>query len=256
MSILHNPVKKKLAQGEVVHGILLPWSSPDVVEFCGHLGFEWVFIDAEHSPIGLPECTELVRACNVVGLVPVVRVPENNQATILGYLETGAMGIIAPHINTAADAQALVDAVRYSPLGKRGAGSGTRAANFGVTQTAPEYFQRANEVTMVSALVEEEEGVRNLDEILAVEGVDAVGIGAGDLAMSMGLPGQADHPDVQKLVDDAEARILASGKVLDAVVRDAAGARLAVARGAQMVAVSVAALLGSAGQGYFAQVKQ
>lgn len=250
MSTLHNPVKKKITEGEVAYGFYLHWPCPDIVEFAGHLGFEWVFIDAEHGPIGPRECTELIRACNVVGLVPIVRVPENNQATILGYLETGAMGIIAPHVNTAADAQALVDAVRYSPMGKRGAGSGTRAANFGVTQTASEYFRRANEVTIVSALVEEEAGVRNLDEILAVEGVDVVGIGAGDLAMSMG------NPDVRKMVDDAEARIAASGKVLDAVVRDAAGARQAVARGARLVAVGIPALLGSAGQSFLAQVRQ
>jgi 4-hydroxy-2-oxoheptanedioate aldolase len=256
MFTLHNPVKKKIDEGEVAYGFYLHWPCPDIVEFAGHLGFEWVFIDAEHGPIGPRECTELIRACNVVGLVPIVRVPENNQATILGYLETGAMGIIAPHVNTASDAQALVDAVKYSPMGKRGAGSGTRAANFGVTQTANEYFRRTNEVTIVSALVEEEAGVRNLDEILAVEGVDVVGIGAGDLAMSMGLPGQANHPDVRKMVDDAEARIAASCKVLDAVVGDAAGARQAVARGARLVAVGIPALLGSAGQSFLAQVRQ
>jgi len=127
--MLENPVLKRIKSGEVCHGVYISWPCPDLVEFCGHLGFSWAFIDAEHGSIGRETCENLVRACNIVGMVPIVRVPENNRAVILSYLETGALGIIAPHVNTAADALALVEAVKYAPLGKRGAGSGSRAAN-------------------------------------------------------------------------------------------------------------------------------
>ncbi len=253
--MLRNPVKEKIRRGEPAFGILLSWASPDTIEYCGNLGFEWVFIDAEHGAIGRETCQDLVRACNVVGMVPIVRVPENNQSLILTYLETGAMGIVTPHTNTAADAKALVDAVKYPPLGKRGAGQ-QRLANYGLTQTAAEYFRQANEVTICSALVEEIEGYRNLDEILAVEGVDVVGIGPGDLACTMGYPGQRNHPDVCKVVDDAEARIAASGKVLDAVEGTAEGALKALDRGALLVCVTVGGLLSSAGRDFLTEVKR
>ncbi len=254
--MIDNPVKKKIKRNEVVYGIALSFVCPEVVEFCGHLGFEWIFIDAEHGPVGLETCTELVRACNVSGLVPIVRVPENNVSMILGYLETGVLGIIAPQINTAADARALVDAVKYSPLGKRGHGAKTRAANYGLTQTPTEYFERANEATIVIALVEEAKSIQNLDEILAVEEIDVIAIGPGDLSMSMGLPGQRNHPDVVRMVDDANERIVASGKVITAMVGDAAGARGAVAKGARLVAVPDDVLLGGAGRSFLSEVKQ
>jgi 4-hydroxy-2-oxoheptanedioate aldolase len=254
--MFRNQVHRKIKQGEPAFGVFVGWPSPDLIEFCGYLGFEWVFIDAEHGSIGRESCELLVRACQITGITPVVRVPENNAAVILSYLEAGALGIIVPHVNSAADAQAAVDAVKYGPLGQRGAGSTTRVANYGLTQTPTEYFRQANEETMVIALVEEIEGVGNLDEILAVDGLDVVGIGPGDLAMTLGLPGQISHPEVRKLVDEAEAKIVASGKALDAVVADAAGAQAALARGALLIAVSSGALLGAAGRSYLEAVRE
>ncbi len=254
--MLENRLKRKVAAGGVAYGVNLAWPCPDLIEFFGHLGFEWVFIDAEHGIIGRESCADLVRACHVTGMTPVVRVPENNVGTILGYLETGALGIIVPHINTAADARAAVDAVKYAPIGRRGAGSTTRAANYGLTQTPSEYFHQANEAVLVSALVEEIEGVNNLAEILAVEGVDIVGIGPGDLSMSMGLPGQPNHPAVRKLKEEGEAKILASGKPLNYVVGDAAGARAAAARGARIIFVGLTNLLGSAGRDFLNAVRE
>ncbi len=254
--MIENRAKKKIAGGEPAYGVMLSWSSPDLVEFFGYLGFDWIFIDAEHGVIGRDACVELVRACNLTGMTPIVRVPDKSEGTILGYLETGALGVIVPHTNTAADARAAVNAIKYSPLGRRGAGSTTRAANYGLTQTPTEYFRRANEETIVSALVEETEGLRHLDEIMAVEGIDSVGIGPGDLAMTLGLPGQPNHPDVRKMVVDAEARVVAAGKTLDSVVRDAAEAREAAARGSRLIAVSAVSLLASAGRAFLTEVKR
>lgn len=254
--MLDNRVRQKIARGETAFGVMVSWFSPDLVEFLGYLGFDWIFIDAEHGVIGPGACAELVRACNITGMTPIVRVPDKSQGTILRYLETGVVGVIIPHTNSAADARAAVNAVKYSPLGKRGAGSTTRAANFGLTQAPAEYFRRANEETMVCALVEEAEGIHNLDEIIAVEGIDSVGIGPGDLAMTMGLPGQANHPEVRKLVLDAEARVVAAGKIMDSVVRDAAEAREAASRGSRLIAIPAGSLLGSAGRAYLAEVNQ
>ncbi len=253
--MLDNRVKKKIQAGEVAYGVMVAWPSQDIIEFCGHLGFDYVFIDAEHGSIGRETCEALVRACNLVGMTPIVRVPENNPSVILSYLETGALGIIVPHVNTAADARALVSAVKYAPLGKRGAGSTSRVANYGLTQTPSEYFRRANEETMAIALVEEITGFRNLDEILAVEGLDAISTGPGDLAMSMGLPGQSSHPDVQKINDETEARIAASKVILNVTIKDGADARASRLKGAKMIEVNVANFIRSAGRDFLTLAK-
>lgn len=250
-----NPVRKKIERKEAAYGVLLSWPSTDIVEFLGHLGFEWLWIDAEHGSIGRETCEHLVRACNVTGMVPIVRVPDNNAATILGYLETGALGVVVPHVNTAAEAHAVVEAVKYSPIGKRGAGSGSRTANYGLTQTASEYFRRVNEELIAIAMVEDIVAVRNLDEILAVDGIDAISTGSGDLAMSMGLPGQPGHPEVQKVMDDIEARIIASPKALDVTVKDGAEARAYRQRGARLIEVSFPALIRGTGRDYLSQAK-
>jgi 2-keto-3-deoxy-L-rhamnonate aldolase RhmA len=254
--MLDNPVKRMIKRGDPAFGVYISWPSPDLVEFCGHLGFDWVFIDAEHGCIGREMCADMVRACNLVGLVPIVRVPESNPGTILSYLETGALGIIVPHVNGAADARAAVNSIRYAPEGNRGAGSTTRVSNYGLTQTAAEYFRKANEELLVITLVEEVEGIRNLEAILGVQGVDAAAIGPGDLANTLGLPGQPGHPEVQALVTVAEAKIIASGKALVPVCKDANDVRAAVDRGAKMPFVSAASLLAGAGRALLAEVRR
>jgi 2-keto-3-deoxy-L-rhamnonate aldolase RhmA len=200
--------------------------------------------------IGRETFQDMVRACNITGMTPFVKLPDNSPDTILGYLDAGALGIIVTDVRTADDALAAVSAARYAPQGTRGAGSTTRVANYGLTQTPAEYFRRANEEMMVVALIESGEGIENLDAILAVDGLDAVRIGAGDLAMSLGLPGEAGHPRVKEMVRDAEARVAASNKVLLTVARDAAAARAAASAGAGLIAVNVGVMLRDAARGF------
>jgi 4-hydroxy-2-oxoheptanedioate aldolase len=202
-----NKVKHKIAQGETANGFIINWPSSELVEFYGHLGFDFAWIDCEHGYIGLEKVAEMCRACELTGMAPFVRVPENNAATILGYLECGAMGIIVPHVSTGEAARAAADAVRYTPLGNRGGFSSSRPANYGVTQTTAEYYERINAELLVYVMIEDMEGVENLDDILAVEGVDVVAFGPGDFAMSMGYPGQLNHPEVKKVREAAQARI-------------------------------------------------
>jgi 4-hydroxy-2-oxoheptanedioate aldolase len=120
-----------------------------------------------------------------------------------------------------------------------------------LTQTAPEYFAQANREVLLIALVEEKTGFDNLAEILAVDGIDVVAFGPGDLAMSMGLPGQSGHPDVQAIVRRAEERVVASGKTLDALVANADEARAAVARGARLISIGISTMLRAAGHTFF-----
>jgi len=153
----------------------------------------------------------MVRACEATGIIPIVRVPKNDHELIMGYLQTGAMGISVPHVNTKEQAQAVVQAVKYYPEGRRGFDYGARMSSFGITQSSRAYMEEANRETMVLIWTEEKRALDNLPEILTVKGIDAINIGPGDLALSMGLPGQSDHPAVQEEIKKAKKMILAAG---------------------------------------------
>ena len=250
-----NKFKAKIGAGETAFGFYLYFPSPELVEFMGHVGFDYALIDAEHFAFSMETIQGLARAAQLTGMTPLARMPKNDQELILGYLETGVQGVVIPHTNTAEDACAAVRAVKYYPLGDRGAGSRSRAANYGLTQGATEYFEEANRQTVVIALVEEPEGFRNLPEILDVEGVDCVSLGSGDLAMSMGYPGQSDHPEVQSLIQQAKAQIKASNKVLGATLSSGEAARKARADGALYITLSLGDLLGRTVREFLAQAK-
>jgi 4-hydroxy-2-oxoheptanedioate aldolase len=249
-----NAVKTKVLAGQPAYGFYTSIPSPELMEFCGHLGFEWCWLDAEHAPLSLEVAAHVVRACETAGVVPMVRVASNDPSHILGYLEVGMMGIMVPHISSPEDARRAVEAIRYHPSGHRGAGSQSRAANYGLTQTAPAYFEQANREVLVIPLVEERQGFESLPEILSVEGVDVIALGPGDLAMSMGLPGQSGHERVQALVKRAEEQVVAAGKALDALVANADEARQAVNRGARLISIGISTMLRQVGQAFLKSV--
>ena len=248
--MLLNRTKEKVSRGEVTYGTIHGFPTPDVVRFFANVGYDWLFIDAEHDPVSPETVTRLVEACHLHGMTPFVRVPDNTPGTILRYLEAGAMGIIVPHLNNAEEARALVASVRYGPKGRRGAGSTSRVANFGLTQTPAEYFARADAEIWTWGVIEEERGLKNLDEILAVEGLDLLGIGPGDLSISLGMRGQAWAPQVRAMVDDAEERIARSDKILWSLVRNAEDNAVAVARGAKVILTNAIPIMHAAAAGY------
>lgn len=251
-----NTMRRRLASGEPAYGAQLAWPSADLVEFLGHVGFEWVFVEAQHGVVSPERFQDLARACDLTGMASLVKVPDNRPTTILRYLEAGASGIIVPDVQTANDARAAVQAARYAPQGTRGAGSTTRGANYGLTQSPAEYFQRANEAVMVVALIESVTGIEQLDAILAVDGLDAVRIGPGDLAMSLGLPGQAGHPQVREMARDAEARVAASDKVLLTVAQSAEAARAVARSGARLIATNVGVMLRDVARDFIKEVSR
>ncbi|HKY50187.1 MAG TPA: aldolase/citrate lyase family protein [Candidatus Limnocylindria bacterium] len=253
--MLLNKTREKVERGEVTYGTLLSFPSTDLVRFYGLVGYDWVFIDAEHDPVSPETVARLVEACHLVGITPFVRVPESTPGTILRYLEAGAMGIIVPHLGAAADAQAAADAVRFGPDGQRGAGSTGRTNDFGLTRTPAEYFAAANSTLWVWGLVEDEPGIDHLDEILAVGGLDVVGVGPGDLAMSLGMRGQAGDPKVRALVEKADRRIARSGKHLMSLVITPEDNAAAVARGARLILTNATPLLARACRAFLADLK-
>ena len=237
-----NIMKAKIQSGQPALGVSVMFPSPQIVEMIGALGFDWVLIDCEHGTIDVESVELLVMAAEVSGITPIVRPPSRDAADILRVLDRGAMGVQVPHVNTAEDARAVVSAVKYHPLGTRGLAASTRPGNYGIGLTAAEYVAQVNRETLVCVQLEEGEALRNINEILQVEGIDVFFIGPSDLSQSMGFPGRSDMPIVQELIHAAFAAIVAAGKVPGSTGPDAAIAEY-LKRGCRYVYTHVPRLL-------------
>lgn len=231
-------LRDRLRSGETVFGPFMKLASPEVVEIAGLAGFDFVILDTEHGPLDAGAIQNLVRAAEVVNISPIVRVYENRASLISRGLDLGAHGILAPHISSHEEATALAEAARFSPQGQRGVCCYVRAARFSSTDRF-EYFRRANENTVVVAMIEGREGVQNLDEILSVPGLDVIFIGPYDLSQSLSVPGQVASPivmrEMQRVVEKARSAHLAVGTFVD----DAESAKRWVDLGVQFVSFSV-----------------
>jgi len=189
-------LRKRLKNRELTLGTILSLNSPDVAEILSGIGFDWIFIDAEHSTLDPQNLKALFQA--IGDSTPcVVRIPLLDEIVVKKTLDAGAAGILVPQVNTAEQAEQLVKWGRYYPQGSRGLGFG-RAQGYGLK--VGEYLETANKNILLSVQVESAEAVKNIEALVQVEGLDAVLVGPYDLSASMGLPGQIDHPDVQAAI--------------------------------------------------------
>lgn len=184
--------------------------SPLVAEICAGSGLDWLLIDAEHSPNGLESVLAQLQAVAAYPIAPLVRVPVGEPVIIKQTLDLGAQNLLVPMVNTAEHAEAMVQAVRYPAPGVRGVGSAlARASRWNRIEN---YLGRAHELVSLTVQIETAQAVENVEEIAAVEGVDAVFIGPSDLAASMGVLGQQEHPDVVAAVEHSIAAVKKAGK--------------------------------------------
>lgn len=204
-----NKVKAKIKAGKKAYGIAFPFRSLPLVEVVGNLGFDFIFLEAEHGFFSLPDIEEMVLMADAKGLTTLARVPNIHPSTILRFLDRGVLGIMGPHIATKEDAEALVQACRFAPRGVRSFYP-SKYADYQVPDDVPAYMAKANEEVMVTALLEDESALDDLDGILAIEGLDVSLIGHFDLSQSMGEPGNHEHPRVASAMKDAIEKIRAS----------------------------------------------
>ncbi len=244
-----NQLKKKLKAGRAVLGCFVRYANADVVEFLALQGFDFLVLDAEHGPLEPGDCQQLVRAAELRGTTPIVRVPTNQQALILRYMDTGAAGAQVPMVCSAAEAEAAVRAIKYQPLGARGL-AGTRAADWGQRQSLAQYVPYANEQTLVVVQVETAAAVEHLDEIVRVDGVDGIFVGPTDLSNSLGVPGQIDHPKMQQTFDRIVDVMAGSDKFLATIVGNAEAAQKWIQRGAQYLTVTCEIMINTACKAY------
>ncbi len=182
-----NPLKRQLREGKPVVGMTVTVPSPDVVLQAGRAGFDFVWIETEHSPITLESVRNMVLATQGSGLVPIVRVPVNELWTAKRALDAGALGVIFPFTSTPELARQAVEACRYPPLGRRGAGPGLASLRWPAPQG---YADFADANALVIIIIEEKRAVENIDAILDISGIDIVFIGPNALSYAYGDRGQ------------------------------------------------------------------
>ena len=228
--------KEKLRTKGVV-GPFMKTGDPAFVEVAGYAGFDFVILDMEHGPVDIFNLQNLIRAAQIAGIVPIVRTPDSNETSISKALDVGAMGIQVPQVSNAEQAESVVNAAKFSPQGNRGVCRFVRAADYSAKDRF-EYFKDANE-NLVIIQLEGTEAINNIDDILAVDGIDILFIGPYDLSGSLGLVGQVDHPDVHAAMKKITEKVSAKGKHVGTFVDNEKNAKLWRNNGVSYISYSV-----------------
>jgi len=208
----------------VTYGMWFGLASNIAAEICAQSGFDWMLIDAEHSPLSDKDILSCLQAVAPYDINPIVRPVSGDKAVLKRLCDVGVQTFLVPMVDTVAEAETIVSAVRY-PVAKGQTGGGTRGLGTSMARAArwnmaPDYFAHANDEMCVILQIETKAGLKNLKKIAKVEGVDALFIGPSDLGAALGYPGQPNHPEVVKIVGQAIKDIRAAGKPAGVLVVD------------------------------------
>lgn len=194
-----NTLKEKLKKGIPCIGTFFVCDSPDMVELTGIAGFDFCIIDGEHGPLAPQTMLGMVRAAELRGMTPIIRIPNHLESSILHNLDIGAHGIQVPQVNTYEQASQIVKYAKYEPIGRRGVAF-PRAADFGLTDLS-KYFSYENEQTMIITHCENKACLENLEKICTIPEIDVIFLGPYDMSQSLGITGQVTHPLVEEAAE-------------------------------------------------------
>jgi len=208
-----NPVKKLLKEGKPVVGLTITTPSTELAAQAANMGFDFLWIEMEHSPITLETARNMILATRGLKAVPFTRVPVNELWTAKRVLDIGSLGVMFPFTSTPALARQAVAACKYPPEGLRGSGPGLASFRW----PAPEgYHKFANRNVMVIVIIEQASAVEQIENIASIAGIDVLFIGTSDLSFSLGVGGQTEHPKVReavrKVVQAAQSRDIPVGR--------------------------------------------
>ncbi|KPA23562.1 4-hydroxy-2-oxo-heptane-1,7-dioate aldolase [Shimia sp. SK013] len=236
-----NTFKAALAQNKPQIGCWLTFAEAYAAELMSTTGFDWLVIDGEHGPNDLRSIRDQLMVIDPSPSHAVVRVPYGQDWIVKQALDAGAQTLLVPLIDTAEQARDMVRACRYAPNGIRGmGGAGSRVTRFG---SIPDYVTTADAEICLLVQAESRQALENLDEILAVEGVDGVFIGPADLSADMGYPGDSGAPEVQAVIEAAIRKIRKAGKAAGILTLTLEGAKTHLDQGATFVAVGIETLV-------------
>jgi len=199
-----------MRRGEPSIGSWMSMAHPSIAEILAMAGYDWIVIETEHTAIDVSEVLRLIIAIEQRGSVPLVRLAWNDPIQAKAVLDSGAAGVLVPMVNTKADAELAVSMTKYPPLGSRGVGL-ARAQGYGINFDA--YVTNANADTLLLVQIEHREAVENIEQILSVTGIDGVFIGPYDLSLSLGIPGNLNHPDILAAKQKVLSATLAHGLI-------------------------------------------
>jgi 4-hydroxy-2-oxoheptanedioate aldolase len=203
--------RQKISSGPV-YGPFMKSCDPAFVESAGYAGFDFAILDMEHGPVSTESMQNNIRAAEVAGLLPIIRVSGISESEISKALDIGALGVEVPQVTTAEAARSVVQAARFYPEGMRGVCRFVRAAGYSSVDRQ-QYFKMANQALIVVQL-EGQEALANIDEIMLVSGIDVLFIGPYDLSQSLGVPGQTTHPRVIEAMEEIVAKAAGCGRIV------------------------------------------
>lgn len=233
--MFNDSMRRKLDNGKVVFGTFFKFDSPGLVEVIGRAGFDFVIVDAEHSSFTHAATENLVRAAEVVGMSTMVRTPDASEPHILHALDSGASGVQVPALRTAEEVRQVVQRAKYHPIGERGWARACRAADYGFP-TATDFVNHANRYTTISVHIENKDMVDAAEELCAIDHLDVLFIGTGDLSQSLGHPGEDSHPEVRAAFEHVTGIAVSRGKHVGAVASNAKQLESFVAKGLRYIA--------------------
>ena len=235
MGVPINPFKQALKQGRRQIGLWQSMASPLTAEICAGAGFDWLLFDGEHAPNDVPSMLAQLQAVESYPTHAIARPPIGDVVLIKQYLDLGFQTLLIPLVDTAEQAGQMVRAMRYPPDGIRGVGAGSaRVARWNRVEN---YFQDADAQMCLLVQAETRRAIENLEAIAAVDGVDGIFIGPADLSASLGHRGNAAHPEVQSVIEDAILRIAKAGKAAGILTSNNDLAQRYLELGASFVAV-------------------
>lgn len=212
MAYMNNRALERLATGEVALGVGVRLArSVEIAKMMRASDFDWLFIDLEHGSLSLETVSQISIAAADNGIAPIVRVPTGQWDIASRALDSGALGIVMPHVDTEADAREAVHFLRFPPVGHRATLGGLPHYDY-ERVPASRVAEEVNAATLIAVMIESPEAVENAAAIAAVDGVDVLFIGVNDLAQGMGLSGQLDHPKVVDAVAAVGAAAEKAGK--------------------------------------------
>jgi 4-hydroxy-2-oxoheptanedioate aldolase len=246
--VLVNPAKRRLERGEAVFSYGVTVAAPAIAQVLCASGADLLTIDLEHGALDASSAHAVIAAMAGSGCVPVVRVPTTASWAVKPVLDAGALGIVFPMVRSAEDVCEGIASVLYPPLGHRGISPHFAPARWGIS--ASDYLRYANDAILKIALIETEEAVRDIAQIASVPGLDAATIAIGDLAASLGHPGDSQHPDVRAAVATIEKAVLGTKVVLGGVALNADDAKRKLEEGYRLLVLGfdVGVLQGAASE--------
>jgi len=237
-----NRAKRRLAAGGVATVVAGHAMGGDDIDFLGPLGFDAVWLEAEHGPADWERLGDQSRACDLWGLSALMRLRTLEPSLVGRALSLGVHGIVIPQVSTAEEARALVQAAKFAPIGRRGVSRGRRSLG------NPDFLKNENDETLLVVQLEDPEALARCEEIAAVPHLDVAFIAPNDLAQAMGRQGEPDHPEVVDAIEDGLGRIAAVGGAVPGTFCKGDAAPRLIAAGARFLYTSYDAWLAEAGR--------